>query len=226
SSLARWASDRVATNALRASSAARRRVSFDSGSISGRWPPGPGGSDGTTVAVCRKSSDATNVRWEPCAPDQGPDRDSSLGYLIASGIFVASYRAVPVDPYLGDGRVILKLLGERLEAPGERFGALHQRRVRAGRLGGRRRHDVRAAFHQLVGQEQRGEQELARFAKRAEPGQRFAALAVDEPRRGPQGLLLALAAGDLVGAPGDIEVDHRRHQAAASRISSSSSSTT
>ena len=54
------------------------------------------GGDGTTMAVCRKSSDATNVRWGPYAPDQDPDRDSSLGYLIASGIFVASYRAVPV----------------------------------------------------------------------------------------------------------------------------------
>ena len=64
--------------------------------------------DGTTVAVCRKSSDATNVRWEPCAPDQGPDRDSPLGYLIASGIFVASYRAVPVASYLGGGTAVLK----------------------------------------------------------------------------------------------------------------------
>ena len=29
------------------------------------------------MAVCRKSSDATNVRWAPCASDQGPGRDSS-----------------------------------------------------------------------------------------------------------------------------------------------------
>ena len=41
--------------------------------------PGGEGSDGTTMAVCRKSSDATNVRWEPCDPDQGPGRDSPLG---------------------------------------------------------------------------------------------------------------------------------------------------
>ena len=52
--------------------------------VLGQWLHGAGaerqgreGSDGTTVAVCRKSSDATNVRWEPYVPDQGPDRDSS-----------------------------------------------------------------------------------------------------------------------------------------------------
>jgi hypothetical protein len=79
--------------------------------------------DGTTLAVCRKSSDATNVRWEPCAPDQGPDRDSSLGYLIASGIFVASYRAVPVTYYLGVPSFALKGFGKRFEALGQSLGA-------------------------------------------------------------------------------------------------------
>ena len=71
------------------------------------------------MAVCRKSSDATNVRWEPCAPDQGPDRDSPLGYLIASGIFVASYRAVPVSFYLGVYVRSLKGVGERFEPFGQ-----------------------------------------------------------------------------------------------------------
>jgi hypothetical protein len=71
------------------------------------------------MVVCRKSSDATNVRWEPCALDQGPDRDSPLGYLIASGIFVATYRAVPVAPYLGIHRRLLKGIGKGLEALGE-----------------------------------------------------------------------------------------------------------
>lgn len=33
--------------------------------------------------------------------ESAPDRDSPLGYLIASGIFVATYRAVPVPHYLG-----------------------------------------------------------------------------------------------------------------------------
>jgi hypothetical protein len=71
------------------------------------------------MAVCRKSSDATNVRWEPCALDQGPDRDSPLGYLIASGIFVATYRAEPVSTYLGVDDRFLKGVGERFEPFGE-----------------------------------------------------------------------------------------------------------
>src|SRR5258705_588703 len=153
SSKVRSASLSMLTNALRASSAARRSDSLDSGTISGCWPPGSGGSDGTTVAVCRKSSDATNVRWEPCAPDQGPDRDSPLGYLIASGIFVASYRAVPVAPYLVACALALKGLGERFKAAGERFGARDQRRVGLGD-NRRRRRGGRILVHQLVGKEQ------------------------------------------------------------------------
>src|SRR5260221_11043459 len=97
----------VATNALRASSARRRSESLESGCIPGPpgfWGPLIKGGDGTTMAVCRKSSDATNVRWASCDPDQGPGRDNSLGYLIASGIFVASYRAVPVASRFRDSR--------------------------------------------------------------------------------------------------------------------------
>jgi len=78
------------------------------------------------MAVCRKSSDATNVRWEPYAPDQGPDRDSPLGYLIASGIFVASYRAVPVALYLGVHVRLLKGVGQSFEPFGEKPGPLHE----------------------------------------------------------------------------------------------------
>jgi hypothetical protein len=78
-----------------------------------------GEGDGTTMAVCRKSSDATNVRWEPYAPDQGPNRDSPLGYLIASGIFVASYRAVPVASYLGVNARLLTGVGQRFEPIGQ-----------------------------------------------------------------------------------------------------------
>ena len=85
--------------------------------------------DGTTVAVCRKSSDATNVRWEPCAPDQGPDRDSPLGYLIASGIFVASYRAVPVAFYLGVHARSLKGVGQCFEPFGEMLRPFDERRI-------------------------------------------------------------------------------------------------
>src|SRR5687768_12516081 len=110
SSISRSSRPSDSTNALRRSRAWRRSVTLSAGR---------GGCDGTTMAVCRKSSDATNVRWEPCAPDQGPDRDSPLGYLIASGIFVASYRAVPVSPYLGAHTALLKGIGERFEPFGE-----------------------------------------------------------------------------------------------------------
>ena len=105
-------------------------------------------SDGTTVAVCRKSSDATNVRWEPCAPDQGPNRDSPLGYLIASGIFEASYRAVPVAPYLGVDGPALKGVGNRFEPVGDLFGAFDQRRVGAGV------DQIRSPVDDLVGEQQ------------------------------------------------------------------------
>jgi hypothetical protein len=54
SSRARCASDKVRTNAFRASSAARRSDSFDSGSIPGLGCEGSKGGDGTTMAVCPK----------------------------------------------------------------------------------------------------------------------------------------------------------------------------
>ncbi len=46
----------------------------------------------------------TGPQWK----QSGPDRDSPLGYLIASGIFVASYRAVPVASYLVIAQLLLK----------------------------------------------------------------------------------------------------------------------
>src|SRR4029453_6126499 len=104
-------------NSRRRSRASRRRATLSAGR---------GECDGTTMAVCRKSSDATNVRWEPCAPDQDPDRDSPLGYLIASGIFVATYRAVPVAFYLGVDAGLLKGTGERFEPFGEPLGSFDQ----------------------------------------------------------------------------------------------------
>src|SRR5206468_9756588 len=79
---------------------------------------------------------------------------------------------------------------------------------------------------QLVGQKQRREKKLARFAQRAEACDGFAALGVDQTRGGTEAILLALPASDRIDAPGDRKVDHGRHQAAASRISPSSSSTT
>lgn len=54
---------------------------------------------------------------------RNPDRDSPLGYLIASGIFVATYRAVPVAPYLGVYLRLLKGIGDRFQPFGKAFGA-------------------------------------------------------------------------------------------------------
>ena len=111
-----------------------------------------GACDGTTLAVCLKSSDATNVRWEPCAPDQDPDRDSPLGYLIASGMFVSSYEAVPVADYLGVLVRSLKGVGDRFEPCGQSVGARDQFGIGPGR------DFVLPAVDDLVGQQQRGEQ--------------------------------------------------------------------
>ena len=50
--------------------------------------------------------------------------------------FEATYRAVPVGPYLGALTLALKGVGERFEARCERFGALGEARVDDRRLGG------------------------------------------------------------------------------------------
>ena len=55
----------------------------------------------------------------PQCEESGPDRDSPLGYLIASGIFVATYRAVPVTCYLGVEACLLKGVGKRFEPFGQ-----------------------------------------------------------------------------------------------------------
>jgi hypothetical protein len=46
---------------------------------------------------------------------------------------------------------------------------------------------------------------------RAQPLERFAALAVDEPCGGAEILFLALTARDLVAAPGDVQIDEAGH---------------
>ena len=64
----------------------------------------------------------TGPQWK----QSGPDRDSPLGYLIASGIFVASYRAVPVALYLGVHSRSLKCVGQCFEPLGEKLRTLHE----------------------------------------------------------------------------------------------------
>jgi len=135
--------------------------------------------------------------------DQGPYRDSPLGYLIASGIFVATYRAVPVAFYLGVYTGSLKGLGQRFEPFGQASGPFDERIVRPFW------HFKLPPIDDLVGEQERGEQELTRFAERAEAGQRFAAFGVDQCAGSTQSLFLAVAASDFVWASGDGEFDLR-----------------
>src|SRR4029078_12868560 len=126
--------------------------------------PGDGAVKGPPWAFALKSSDATNVRWAPYDPDQGPGRDSSLLDSKPQGFSEGSYRAVPVEFYLGIRRRILKLRRKRLEVAGQPLGALDQHGIGAGRFGRRRvRGSIGLALDHLVGEQQRGEQELARF---------------------------------------------------------------
>ena len=71
----------------------------------------------------------TGPQWK----QSGPDRDSPLGYLIASGIFVASYRAVHVTLYLGVHARSLKGVCQSFEPFGEKLRPLDELRIRAGR---------------------------------------------------------------------------------------------
>src|SRR4051794_4380340 len=138
-------------------------------------------------------------------------------------MFKARTGQYPSSANLGACALALKGVGERFEAGGERFDAA--RKFRIGCRGRLRLGYLGALLDDLVGQQQRREEELARFGQRAEPGERLAALAVDQTPGGTQILFLALSASDLIGAAGDRQVDHRRHQTAASRISWSSSAT-
>ena len=90
----------------------------------------------------------TGPQWK----QSGPDRDSPLGYLIASGMFEGSYEAVPVAPYLGVRGRLLKSIGKRFEPIGKVDASFDQRRVGPGR------DNVVAPVDDLVGKQQRGEQ--------------------------------------------------------------------
>src|SRR6185295_6363514 len=138
-------------------------------------------------------------------------------------MFKARTGQYPSSANLGVGSLALKGVGERFEPGSQRLGVARQLRVRSNRRWPLRRFGT--LLDDLVGQQQSGKQELARFGQCAETGERFAALAIDEASGGAQILLLALAASDLVSPAGDRNVDQGGHQAAASRISWSSSAT-
>ena len=79
--------------------------------------------------------------------ESAPDRDSPLGYLIASGIFVATCRAEPVGAYLSINAYLLKGAGERFETFGEPLCPFDQLIVRPFR------HLELATVDYLVGQQ-------------------------------------------------------------------------
>ena len=101
------------------------------------------------------------------------------------GMFVGSYRAVPVHPYLGACAAPLKGVGERLHPRRQPLQRLGDRRV------GRRRDRIGDAgagadLLDVVGDEQGGEQQLAGFGQAAEGCRRRPAPA-GRPRRRPSG---------------------------------------
>ena len=71
--------------------------------------------------------------------------------------FRSSYEAEPVTPYLGVMVSLLKGVGQRFEAFGDAFAARDERGIK------RFRQFHLAPVNNLVGEEQRGEQQLARF---------------------------------------------------------------
>ena len=109
----------------------------------------------------------------------GSGQGQSPRILIASGIFVGSYRAVPVASYLGVDGLFLKGVGERFQPLGERLDPAGDLGV--GPAGGM---SVRPSTIWSASSSA-GEQQLPRFAEGAEAGQRLAALGVDQPGRRP-----------------------------------------
>src|SRR5512139_708747 len=111
----------------------------------------------------------------------------------------SSYRAVPVEKDLSIADALLKSLCERLHPLGEPFERFGDRRVG---LGIELECGVTAGPHLL---ELVGEQQLARLPEAAEGAFGFARLAMDDRADRAEMVFLAVAAGDRIFAPGDLE---------------------
>src|SRR5512139_1107184 len=105
----------------------------------------------------------------------------------------SSYRAVPVEKDLSIADALLKSLCERLHPLGEPFERFGDRRVG---LGIELECGVTAGPHllELVGEQQRGEQQLARLPEAAEGAFGFARLAMDDRADRAEMVFLAVAA--------------------------------
>lgn len=138
----------------------------------------------------------------PWCNHHDPGRDSSLGSVIASGMFLGSYRAVPVAVYLGSLGSRLKASRNLLQPVGDPFGSLGNSRIRAAR-------QTAIPFDELIGKKEAREQELPRLRKHSKPGKGLAAFRIDQCRRSLQVGFLAIAAGDAIGAAGYGDIDFR-----------------
>ena len=97
------------------------------------------GSDGTTVAVCRKSTDATNVRWAPCASGPGSGQGQLPWMVIASRMFPRPRTGqYPSPDYLALWPSLSRASASASRRPGEGRGALGKLRVGRGGSGLRR----------------------------------------------------------------------------------------
>ena len=187
------------------------------------WTSVGKGSDGTTMAVCRKSSDATNVRWAPYASDQGPGRDSSLRIDNASGIFV---RLVPGSTR----RVRSRRSAPRPQGPSasdsSRSAIASARSASSGSTVGGGGGNVTRPSSTIWSASSSDANSNWRASDRVpRPDKRLAALGVDQRGGLAQRVLFAVAAGDLVGAAGDEEVDLGHQAFSARRMIWSSSAT-
>ena len=123
--------------------------------------------------------------------------------LIASGIFEGSHRAVPVSPYLGASASTLKVRCASFETGSDCFQPIGVIIGSGGRNSGSSR---RTAFVQLIGQQQRGEQQLAGFALPGHVAHR-AQLGIDQSAQASDMGFLALGAGHGIIAATDRKGD-------------------
>lgn len=128
-----------------------------------------------------------------------------------------AHRAVPVSPYLGCASPALKSLGDLLHPIGEPLDRQRDARVylarcrdRIGQPLFRRDDDGVARVFQLVGEQQRGEQQLANLVDAAHAGARLRRFLVDQPTEITKMILLAVTTRDIISATADLD-DYLRH---------------
>ena len=157
------------------------------------------------MAVCRKSSDATNVRWAPCVPDQGPDQ----GQLPRIFNRLRDFRGfVPGSTR----RDLSRRFGPRSQGcrPAIRAGsASASARSASAGSGPAGSGAALGPFLSISWSASSSEANRNWRASDRVPRPASASRLLPSTRRGggAQAVFLALAAGDLVGPAGDRQVD-------------------